>query len=219
MSGLRHPSGKPKVAVREKKAVTNVPVAQKGSAAVDGTTTVTPDLAAAMKTRHKSVLVLVCALFAVLSCDNPREEFHLVQEVTGEDLRMGLSFDLNMEEGYSYTAAVMCRVDATASVKEDVDIDFEVISPAHASYKESVSFPLVGSARQRATLPEGSQVLFKKRGTSLDNQWGWRRGITCDSIPGRWLVIISVRDSTDLKRIRAIGFSYKGQRDEQEQTF
>ena len=172
-----------------------------------------------MRTSLKSFLALLCALIAAVSCDNPREEFHIVQEVTAEDLRMGLSFDLNMEEGYSYTAAVMCRVDATVSVKDAVDLDFEVISPDHAAYKESVSFPLVSNVRQRAALGDDAGVMFKKRGTNLDNQWGWRRGITCDSIPGRWLVIISVQDATDLERIRAIGFSYKGQRDEQKQAF
>ena len=57
--------------------------------------------------------------------------------------------------------------------------------------------------------------LIKKRGAWLDNQWGWRSGIRCDSLPGRWLVIIYAKNPVDQERIKAIGFSYKGQRNEQ----
>ena len=172
-----------------------------------------------MRTRLKVFVALLCALLAAVSCDNPREEFHIVQDVSEEDLRMGLSFDLNMEEGFTYTASVVCRVDAEEAFKKDVELNFEVISPDHRSFKEAVSFPLVSNVRQQAALGSDTGVMFKKRGSWLDNQWGWRSGITCDTIPGRWMVIISVPDDTDLKRINAIGFSYKGQRNEQKQTF
>lgn len=171
-----------------------------------------------MRTRHRLFLAALLLLLTA-SCDNPREEFKLIQDLSSEDLRMGLSFDLNMEEGYTYTTAVVCRIDATAAVKDQVDLNFDVISPDHASYKESISFPLVTNVRQQAALGRDSGVMFKKRGTNIDNQWGWRSGISCDSIPGRWRVIISVQDPTDLERIRAIGFSYKGERDEQKQAF
>ncbi len=172
-----------------------------------------------MKTGLKAFLAAICMLLAAGSCDNPREQFSLIQEVSPEDLRMGLSFDLNMEEGYVYTTSVVCRVDADAAVKECVDLNFDVISPAHESFKESVSFPLVSNVRQKAALGGDAGVMFKKRGSNLDNQWGWRRNVSCDTVPGRWMVIISVQDPTDLERIRAIGFSYKGQRDEQKQAF
>ena len=172
-----------------------------------------------MRARLRVYLAALLLLLAAASCDNPREEFKLIQEVSEEDLRVGLSFDLNMEEGFTYTTAVVCRIDADAAVKDQVDLNFDVISPDHASYKESVSFPLVTNVRQQVALGSDSKVMFKKRGTHIDNQWGWRRGITCDSIPGRWRVIISVQDPTDLERIRAIGFSYKGERDEQKQAF
>lgn len=172
-----------------------------------------------MKTGLKAFLAALCVLLASISCDNPREQFSLIQEVSPEDLRMGLSFDMNMEEGYVYTTSVVCRVDADAAVKECVDLNFDVISPAHESFKETVSFPLVSNVRQKAALGSDAGVMFKKRGSNLDNQWGWRRNISCDTVPGRWMVIISVQDPTDLERIRAIGFSYKGQRDEQEQAF
>ena len=157
-----------------------------------------------MRTRHRLFLAALLLLLTA-SCDNPREEFKLIQDLSSEDLRMGLSFDLNMEEGYTYTTAVVCRIDATAAVKDQVDLNFDVISPDHASYKESISFPLVTNVRQQAALGRDSGVMFKKRGTNIDNQWGWRSGISCDSIPGRWRVIISVQDPTDLERIRAIG--------------
>ena len=64
---------------------------------------------ATMKTGLKAFLAAICMLLAAGSCDNPREQFSLIQEVSPEDLRMGLSFDLNMEEGYVYTTSVVCR--------------------------------------------------------------------------------------------------------------
>lgn len=165
-------------------------------------------------------------MLAAVSCDNPHEKFLLVQETTPEQLRLGISFDMPMEEHMAYSTAVVCRLDANASSKETVDLTFDVISPNHESYKETVSFPVVSNVRQKNALGSNANVLFKKRGAWLDNQWGWRRGITCDTVPGRWRVIVSTIDATDLQRIRAIGFSYKGERvytsifdDEQEQTF
>ena len=139
-----------------------------------------------------------------------------MQETTPAELQMGLSFDLPMEEGMAYSTAVVCRVDASAAVKESVELVFDVIAPDHASYSETVEFPLVSNVRQQNALGRASGVLFKKRSIWLDNQWGWRSGISCDSLPGRWRVIISVQDPIDAERIKAIGFSYKGQRNEQE---
>ncbi len=168
-----------------------------------------------MKTALRAILAAVC-LLAAASCDNPRESFSLVQETTPAALQLGLSFDLPMEEDMVYSTSVVCRVDAAVSVKENVDLKFEVISPNHESYSETVSFPLVSNVRQQNALGRASGVLFKKRGAWLDNQWGWRSGIRCDSLPGRWLVIISAKNPVDQERIKAIGFSYKGQRNEQE---
>lgn len=164
----------------------------------------------------RTIAAALCLLAAV-SCDNPREQFSLVQDLTPADLQMGLSFDLPMEENMSYSTTVACRVDAAGAVKENVELVFNVISPDHASYSETVSFPLVSNVRQQAALGPGAEVRFKKRGAWLDNQWGWRSGISCDSLPGRWLVIISTKDPIDLERIKAIGFSYKGQRNSYEQ--
>ena len=171
-------------------------------------------------------MIWAVALLLATACDNPHEKFSLVQDTTPEQLRLGISFDLPMEENMTYSTAVVCRIDADASVKETVDLTFDVISPTHESYRETVAFPVVSNVRQKNVLGRDSNVLFKRRGTWLDNQWGWRRGIECDTVPGRWRVIISTSDATDLERIRAIGFSYKGERvftsifeDEQEQTF
>lgn len=152
----------------------------------------------------------------VASCDNPHEQFSLVQDTLPEDLSMGISFDLPMEEGITYSTAVVCRLDATNLYKETVDLTFEVIAPNYESYKETVAFPVVSNVRQKAALGAGSQVQFKRRGASLDNQWGWRRNITCDTVPGRWMVRVTAKDETDQKRIQALGFSYKGERNEQE---
>ena len=171
------------------------------------------------------IAAAVVMLLAV-SCDNPREQFKLVQETTPEQLRMGISFDMPMEQDMSYSTAVVCRLDGESIGKETVSLTFDVISPNHESYKETVEFPVVSNVRQKNALGSDSNVLFKRRGTWLDNQWGWRRGISCDTIPGRWMVIISTNDATDLERIKAIGFSYKGTRvhtsifsHEQEQAF
>jgi hypothetical protein len=169
-----------------------------------------------MRTRLKALLLTVFAMLAAASCGNPYEQFALVQETQPEDLRLGISFDLPMEAGIYYSTAVVCRIDASDLFKETVDLTFDVISPNHESFKETVAFPVVSNVRQKNALGSDSQVLFKKRCAWLDNQWGWRRNITCDSIPGRWRVIISTKDETDLNRIRAIGFSYKGSFYEQE---
>jgi len=169
-----------------------------------------------MRTRLKALLLTVFAMLAAASCGNPYEQFALVQETQPEDLRLGISFDLPMEAGIYYSTAVVCRIDASDLFKETVDLTFDVISPNHESFKETVAFPVVSNVRQKNALGSDSQVLFKKRSAWLDNQWGWRRNITCDSIPGRWRVIISTKDETDLNRIRAIGFSYKGSFYEQE---
>lgn len=162
------------------------------------------------------------ALLAAAACDNPFEEFSLEQNVTAEQLRAGYSFDFPMDTAMMYSTAVVCRIDASSAVKETVDLCFDVISPNFVSYSETVSFPVVSNVRQQNALGREANVLFKKRGTFLDNQWGWRRGISCDTLPGRWRVIISSKDPVDLERIKAIGFSYKGTRVfsyEQEQAF
>lgn len=168
-----------------------------------------------MKASLRFLSAAVCSI-VIASCDNPHEQFSLVQDLQPEDLRRGISFDLPMEEGITYSTAVVCRLDATERFKETVDLTFEVISPSHESYKETVAFPLVSNVRQKAALGAGAEVQFKRRGASIDNQWGWRRNITCDTVPGRWMVLVSTKDETDLKRIQALGFSYRGERDEQE---
>lgn len=165
-----------------------------------------------MKTGLRILSAIAGILLCLSSCDNPRENFSLVQEVSPEDLRSGISFDLNMEEGFTYNTAVVCRIDASTLAKETVDLNFDVISPNHESFKETVSFPVVSNVRQKAALGSDANVLFKRRGANLDNQWGWRRNISCDTLPGRWMVIISSQDQADLDRIGAIGFSYKGYR-------
>ncbi|MBR5034127.1 MAG: hypothetical protein IKX71_02355 [Bacteroidales bacterium] len=163
----------------------------------------------------RRIKYLFCALalcLAAAACDNPFEEFSLRQEVTPEELRAGYSFDFPMDSGMIYNTSVVCRLDDRYWVKEKVDLTFDVITPNFATFTESVSFPVVTNVRQQASLGADANVLFKKRGSNLDNQWGWRRGIECDSLPGRWRVIISCKDATDLERIKAIGFSYKGYR-------
>ena len=165
-----------------------------------------------MKTRLKYLLAIVVLCTAAVSCDNPYEEFKLVQEVSQEELRSGYSFDFPMDTGFVYNTAVVCRIDADASVKGTVDLTFDVIAPNFVSYSESVPFPVVSNYRQQSALGEEANVAFKKRGRWLDNQWGWRRDISCDTLPGRWRVIVSAKDATDLERIKAIGFSYKGRR-------
>lgn len=171
-----------------------------------------------MRAPLKALAATVATLLAAGACDYPYENFSLAQDLTPEELRQGVSFDFPMDSGYTYTAIVACRVDAAASVKQSVELDFNVISPNFNSYTETVSFPLVSNVRQQKAPGEDAEILFKRRGRNLDNQWGWRRGIECDSVPGRWRVIISVKDSTDLGRVKALGFSYKGQKNEQEQT-
>ena len=166
-------------------------------------------------TMIKRIKYLLCALalcLAAVSCDNPFEEFSLKQEVTPEELRAGYSFDFPMDSGMVYNTSIVCRLDDRYWVKETVDLTFDVITPNFATFTEEVSFPVVTNVRQQSSLGEGANVLFKKRGSNLDNQWGWRRNIECDSLPGRWRVIISCKDDTDLERIKAIGFSYKGYR-------
>lgn len=160
--------------------------------------------------RRLSILALCMLLMAAAGCDNPYEEFSLEQNITPEMLRSGYSFDFPMDTAMVYSTAVVCRLDATSGFKETVELTFDVISPNFNSYSETVSFPVVSNVRQQNALGEGSNVRFKKRGTFLDNQWGWRRNISCDSLPGRWRVIISAKDEIDLSRIKAIGFSYKG---------
>ena len=159
---------------------------------------------------------MLCVLFAAVACGTPNEQFARVQETQPEDLKMGISFDLPMEKGLVYSTAVVCRLDASELYKEKVDLTFDVISPTFESFKETVSFPVVSNVRQKNALGINSEVLFKRRGGWLDNQWGWRKNISCDTIPGRWRVIISTKNETDLNRIRAIGFSYKGSGYEQE---
>lgn len=168
-----------------------------------------------MKASLKFLSAVVCALM-VASCDDPHEQFSLVQDTLPEDLSMGISFDMPMEEGIAYSTTVVCRLDATRLYKETVDLTFEVISPSHESYKETVAFPVVSNVRQKNALGSGAQVQFKRRGGALDNQWGWRKNITCDTIPGRWRVLVSAKDEIDQNRIMALGFSYKGVYDEQE---
>ena len=168
-----------------------------------------------MKASLNFLSAVACLMMAV-SCDNPYEQFSLVQDTQPEDLRMGISFDLPMEEGITYSTTVVCRLDASRLFKETVDLTFEVISPNHESYKETVAFPVVSNVRQKSALGEGAQVQFKRRGAFLDNQWGWRKGIACDTVPGRWRVLVSAKDEVDQKRITALGFSYKGVSDEQE---
>ncbi len=160
----------------------------------------------------------MATLLVICACDYPYENFSLAQDLTAEDLRQGVSFDFPMDSGYTYTAIVACRIDATASVKESVELSFNVISPNFSSYSETVAFPVISNVRQKKAAGEEAEILFKRRGRNLDNQWGWRRGIDCDTLPGRWRVIISIKDSTDLGRVKALGFSYKGQKNEQEQT-
>ena len=156
---------------------------------------------------------VVCALLAA-ACSNPYEQFSLIQQTQPEQLRCGLSFDFPMDSGYTYSTAVVCRIDASKLYKEKVELSFEVISPNHESFKETVAFPVVRNDRQKAALGARAGVLYKRRGGWLDNQWGWRSNISCDTLPGRWRVIISSQNETDLKRIRAIGFTYKGKADE-----
>ena len=163
-----------------------------------------------MTRKIKYLALCLLLMAAAASCDNPCEEFSLEQNVTPEMLRSGYSFDFTMDTAMVYSTAVVCRLDATCGYKETVDLTFDVISPSFVSYSETVSFPVVSNIRQKNALGPDANVLFKKRGTFLDNQWGWRRNITCDTLPGRWRVIISSKNETDLERIKAIGFSYKG---------
>ncbi|MBO4557260.1 MAG: hypothetical protein J5693_01470 [Bacteroidales bacterium] len=162
--------------------------------------------------RVRAILLAALCALAAASCDNPYEKFSLEQEVTPEALQMGYSFDLPMDTCFTYNTAVVCRLDTDAAIKETVDLTFDVISPTHESFKERISFPVITNVRQKNALGGDANIIFKKRGSNLDNQWGWRRGITCDSIPGRWLVRISVDNPVDRERIRAIGFTYKGYR-------
>jgi len=160
--------------------------------------------------RKLSILALCVQLLSLAGCDNPFEEFALEQNITPEMLRSGYSFDFPMDTAMTYSTAVVCRLDAASGFKETVDLTFDVISPNFVSYSETVSFPVVSNVRQQNALGEEANVRFKRRGTFLDNQWGWRRNISCDTLPGRWRVIISAKDETDLARIKAVGFSYKG---------
>lgn len=170
-----------------------------------------------MGTRRRYLLPVLCAILLAASCSNPYEQLSLVLETDKDQLQGGISFDMMLEQGYSYSTAVVCRIDAGMLLKENVELAFEVISPNHESFKETVIFPLVQNERQRAALgSDTAQIQYKRHGGWLDNQWGWRSGITCDTLPGRWRVIISSKNDMDLKRIRAIGFSYKGIADEQE---
>ncbi len=171
-----------------------------------------------MRAPLKAIAAALASIVAASACDYPYENFFLAQDLTPEELRQGVSFDFPMDSGYTYTAIVACRIDATASVKESIELNFNVISPNFSSYSESVAFPVVSNVRQKKAAGQEAQVLFKQRGRNLDNQWGWRCGINCDSLPGRWRVIISIKDSTDLGRVKALGFSYKGLKNEQEQT-
>lgn len=161
---------------------------------------------------RKIKYLAICLLLALTaaSCDNPFEEFSLEQNVSPELLRGGYSFDFPMDTGMLYSTAVVCRMDAASGFKETVDLTFDVISPTFVSYSETVSFPVVSNVRQKNALGDGANVLFKKRGVFLDNQWGWRSNISCDTLPGRWRVIISAKDDIDLERIKAVGFSYRG---------
>ena len=158
------------------------------------------------------VLALCALTLLTAACDNPFEEFSLEQNVNPEMLRSGYSFDFPMDTAMIYNTAVVCRLDVSDSFKETVDLTFDVISPNFFSYSETVSFPVISNVRQQNALGKEANARFKKRGVFLDNQWGWRRNISCDSLPGRWRVIISSANEEDLARIRAIGFSYKGTR-------
>ncbi|MBQ3659420.1 MAG: hypothetical protein IJS70_00595 [Bacteroidales bacterium] len=164
-----------------------------------------------MKTKLKAIFAALLLCLAA-GCDNPYEEFSLVQEITPEELRGGYSFDFPMDSGFVYNTAVVCRFDSDYWVKETADITFDVIAPNFETFSETVTFPVVSNVRQKNSLGDGANVLFKRRGSYLDNQWGWRRNIGCDTLPGRWRVIISCKNETDLDRIKAIGFTYKGRR-------
>lgn len=164
-----------------------------------------------MKAKHKAIIATLLLCLAA-GCDNPYEEFSLVQEVSPEELRSGYSFDFPMDSGFVYNTAVVCRFNSDYWLKEVADLSFEVIAPNFVTFSETVSFPVVSNVRQQSSLGKEANVLFKKRSGFLDNQWGWRRDVCCDTLPGRWRVIISCKNETDLERIKAIGFSYKGYR-------
>ena len=167
-----------------------------------------------MKTRRK-YLLLPLLLCIAAACSNQHERLTLVQVNQPSELENGISFDMDIEQGYTYSTAIVCSIDAAQLFKEKVNLSLEVIAPNYDSFKEKVTFPLVQNGSQRAALGgERAAVRFQRHGSLLDNQWGWRRGITCDTLPGRWRVIITADNPTDMNRIRAVGFSYKGEADE-----
>lgn len=158
--------------------------------------------------RLKALLAAVC--LCAVSCNNPYEDFKILTDLTQEDLAIGVSFDFPMDSLLTYTTAVAARLDISDGSKSALDLRFNIINPSFESFEETVSFPIVTGRDQVGCNPAKLGIRSRRAGQLLDQQWGWRKGISCDTVPGRWRVIIYPADSTDAKIIKALGFTYKG---------
>ena len=156
------------------------------------------------------VLILAAACLGAASCKNPHEDFKIHTELTAEDFAMGLSFDFPMDSLVSYTTAVAARLDAGNCSKSSLSLRFNVINPAFESFEETISFPIIASRSQLGDNPAKHGIRLRRAGQMLDQQWGWRENICCDTMPGRWRVIIYPADTSDAKMVKALGFTYKG---------
>ncbi|MCF0173437.1 MAG: hypothetical protein HUJ91_06915 [Bacteroidales bacterium] len=149
-------------------------------------------------------------LVALTGCGSRWEDFEMTTGLQPDDLRMGVDFDFPMEKGVEYATAVACSVDLNKPGGNTVALRFTVISPDYVAYQEEISFPVVQESRQTSDMGD-ALVRFKKRGAMADMQWGWRKGVSCDTLPGEWRVLITAATPEDANRITALGFTFKGE--------
>ena len=155
-----------------------------------------------MRTSSRGLLALLLALALLAGCRKPADGFALVSRLAAEADGGRFSFDIDLEdETCTYLTAVAARIATARLDRPELELQMTVTSPAGTTAIERVTFPVAAGDPVRVRRHDGS---------NLDFLWPWREDIRVSGAEiGRWHVVITVPDATQLRAVEGIGLSYQ----------
>ncbi len=155
-----------------------------------------------MVIESRKLLVFLLPLFMLVSCKEPRERFDFVfsdpiSDNDGSTYRFCADFN---NPSATYNTAIVCRYSTTIIKGNCLTFDITATSPSGQSYFERVTMPLD---------KDNTLIRFRhNNGSVADIQWPYRNNIAVSEDTGIWHIDIKVADSSLVKGIYGLGFSY-----------